>query len=146
MDWEALKADFILVAGLAGITLSPYTITVQMLRAPHTAPRLPAGKMAVYIFLWGDQCLKVGKVRQKTHARYTYQHYCPNSSMSNLAKSILREREGLGLIGIDERSVGKWIKENTDRLNFLLDGDDGAPVLSLLEAFVQCRLKPRFEG
>jgi len=36
--------------------------------------------------------------------------------------------------------------ENLDRTNFLLDERLGIPVLTLLEAFLQCRLRPRYEG
>lgn len=49
-------------------------------------------------------------------------------------------------MGSDESNVGQWIKKNTDRINFMLGENIGLPVLALLEAFLQCRLKPRFEG
>jgi hypothetical protein len=42
--------------------------------------------------------------------------------------------------------VGAWIKTNVDRTNYLLDAERGIPVLTLLESFLQCRLRPRFEG
>jgi hypothetical protein len=146
MDIKALVANFIRVADLAGVTVTPETLAVEILPAPHRPPILPAGKMGVYIFQWGNQCLKVGKAGPRTHARYRYQHYRPRSSNSNLAKSILKEQENLGIAGIDESNVGEWIKENTDRINILLENAAGVPVLNLLEAFLQCRLKPRFEG
>ena len=38
------------------------------------------------------------------------------------------------------------MKENTDRLNFVIDESRGKSALSLLEAFLQCRLRPCFEG
>jgi hypothetical protein len=66
--------------------------------------------------------------------------------MSTLAASILADRERLGLTHIDDGSVGGWIKENVDRVNFLMDERVGVPVLTLLETFLQCRLKPRYEG
>ena len=146
MDVKTLVANFIRAADLAGVTIRPEAVAVEMLPAPHRPRILPPGKMAVYIFHWGSQCLKVGKAGSKTRARYRYQHYNPRSSKSNLAKSILRDRENLGIAGIDKGNVGAWIKENTDRVNILLDDDAGAPVLSLLESFLQCCLRPRFEG
>jgi hypothetical protein len=50
------------------------------------------------------------------------------------------------LSGISESNVGEWTKANVDRVNFLLSVKFGIPVLTLLESFLQCRLKPQFEG
>ena len=102
--------------------------------------------MAVYVFVWNDICLKVGKVGPNSNARYTSQHYNPRSSNSNLAKSILQAKDNLGLINVSESNVGAWIKSNTDRINILLDANLGIPVVTLLESFLQCRLHPKFEG
>jgi hypothetical protein len=52
----------------------------------------------------------------------------------------------LGIEDISDKNVGTWIKTNTERVNFLIPESLGIPLLSLLEAFLQCRLKPRFEG
>jgi len=52
----------------------------------------------------------------------------------------------MGITEIGEHTVGHWIKQNTDRVNFLIPESFGIPLLSLLEAFLQCRLKPCFEG
>ncbi len=146
-DPQPLIRDFRIVADLAGVRVSDNALSVEKLPAPHTPPTaLPNGKMAVYVFVWKEQCLKVGKVGANSQARYTSQHYAPSSSNSNLAKSILSARDALGLSGMSESNVGSWIKANVDRLNFLLDVGCGVPVLTLLESFLQCRLRPRFEG
>lgn len=147
IDVEQIILDFVRVAGLAGLDVKGKDIQIERLPAPHTPPAtLPKGKMAVYVFHWNDQCLKVGKVGPKSQARYTSQHYSPNSSNSNLAKSILKDVSTLGIDGITDQTVGHWIKRNIDRVNFLIPESLGIPLLSLLEAFLQCRLKPRFEG
>lgn len=149
MSWDAEAAivDFREVAHLAGIALPDGAIAIEKLAAPHVPPtRLPGGKMAVYVFSKGEDILKVGKVGAKSQARYTSQHYNPGSAMSTLAASILADRDRLGLAHIDEAAVGPWIKENIDRVNFLMDERVGVPVLSLLESFLHCRLKPRYEG
>jgi len=149
MTWrpEAAIDDFRTVARLAGIEMPNGAISIESLSAPHVPPtRLPFGKMAVYVFSKGPEVLKVGKVGVKSQARYTRQHYNPGSAMSTLAASILADRERLGLGDVDEASVGRWIRENIDRVNFLMDERFGIPVLSLLETFLQCRLKPRYEG
>ncbi len=144
---DQLIKDFLQVAQLARLNIPDGSITTELLKAPHIPPKtLPSGKMAVYVFLWGDDCLKIGKVGPKSQARYTSQHYNPNSSNSNLAKSILKDKIKLGLHDLSESTVGNWIKSDTDRLNIILDERLGMPILSLLEAFLQCRLRPRFEG
>jgi hypothetical protein len=147
IDADKLIANFVLVAELAGVSIKQKDIKTENLLAPHIPPtRLPNGKMAVYVFTLGDQCLKIGKVGPKSQARYTSQHYNAKSSNSNLAKSVLKDKASIDLAQLDEYTVGNWIKQNTDRINFLIPESFGIPVLSLLEAFLQCQLRPRFEG
>jgi len=147
IDVEQIIHDFMYVAKLAGIKVKGADIEIEKMTAPHTPPSsLPTGKMAVYVFHWHNQCLKVGKVGPKSQARYTSQHYSPNSSNSNLAKSILKDVSALRIDGITDQNVGNWIKHNTDRINCILPTRLGIPLLTLLESFLQCRLKPRFEG
>jgi hypothetical protein len=144
---ESAIDDFRTVAPLAGVELSNDAISIEHLSAPHLPPtKLPFGKMAVYVFYKGSEVLKVGKVGAKSQARYTSQHYNPGSALSTLAASIVADRERFGLADIDNGSVGQWIRENIDRVNFLVDERCGVPVLSLLETFLQCRLRPRYEG
>lgn len=149
MTWcpEAAIDDFRTVARLAGVELPSGAIIIENLSAPHMPPtRLPIGKMAVYVFSRGPEFLKVGKVGVKSGPRYTSQHYNPGSAKSTLAASILADRERLGLGDVDEANIGQWIKENIDRVNFLIDERFGVSVLTLLESFLQCRLTPRYEG
>ena len=144
---DQLIADFASVSRIAGVSIPDDAITAEVLRKPHAPPTsLPPGKMAVYVFLCADSCLKVGKVGPRSQARYTSQHYNPNSSNSNLARSILKQGLTLGLPSLTETTVGNWIKTETDRVNFLLDQKLGIRVLCLMESFLQCRLKPKFEG
>lgn len=146
-ELTALIDDFRKVVVLAGVSLPPAALSVETLPAPHKPPSaLPSGKMAVYVFIWNGHCLKVGKVGPKSQARFTSQHYNPASSSSNLAKSLVAGHGKLGLSGITESNAGAWIKANADRVHFLLNTECGVPVLTLLESFLQCRLKPVFEG
>jgi len=147
VDAQALIQDFLRVASLAGAHLAESEIEVETLNAPHRPPsRLPAGKMAVYVFSYGDTVLKVGKAGPNSGARYTSQHYNAASAPSTLAASLLKGSEEIGVSGLTVESAGDWIKKNTHRTNFLMKTESGVPVLTLLEAFLQCKLKPRFEG
>jgi hypothetical protein len=59
-------------------------------------------------------------VGPKSQARYTSQHYNPQSSNSNLAESLLSVGSELGLSELSESNASTWIKNNVDRVNFLL--------------------------
>lgn len=149
MTWlpDLTLADFVTVARLAGVTLVTDDIRIEVLPAPH-APltRLPAGQMAAYVFTHGDDVLKVGKVGPKSQARYTSQHYNPRSAQSTLAASMIADAVRMGLGEADMAEIGSWIRANVDRVNILLPVRLGVPVLTLLESFLQCRLRPRYEG
>jgi len=49
----------------------------------------------------------------------------------------------LGISAADESTVGDWLRANTNRDHFYLSG---SRLTHLLEAFLQCRLNPLFEG
>jgi hypothetical protein len=143
---QDIARDFTAAAVLAGVPISASEIEIDELAAPHQRPPfLPKGKLAVYAFIYGDRCLKVGKAGEKSAARYCSQHYGMNAP-STLAKSLLSNQSRIGVSGLNEVNVGEWICQNTRRVNFLLPSSRGVFLLSLLEAFVQCRLNPEFEG
>jgi TolB-like protein len=67
-------------------------------------------------------------------------------TLSTLAASVLADRQRLGCGNVEASEVGAWIKRNVDRTNFLIDQRLGVPVLTLFDAYLQCRLRPRYEG
>jgi hypothetical protein len=149
MKWKPgqLLEDFLLVAELAGMKIRSEAINIEKLSRPHKPPSsLPKGKMAVYVFSEENRTLKVGKVGPRSQARYTSQHYNAGSVPGTLAASILKDQNSVARHAQNEANVSDWIKENTDRVNFILDVELGISVLTLLESFVQCRLRPVFEG
>jgi len=146
-ELERAISDFIQVARLAGNNLNFEDISIEHLGCPHISPKdIPKDKVAVYIFYFDKQCLKVGQVGKKSKARYSSQHYNPNSSNSNLAKTILKNQENMHLSGLTSDNISEWIKTHTHRVNILMNSSIAKPLLSLLEVFLQCRLNPIFEG
>ena len=142
-----LAEDCRRVAELAGFPLSENDLVIEQLPAPHKpSTRLPPGKMAVYLFRHRDRVLKVGKAGPNSEARYTSQHYSSRAAPSTLAASLLKHGPEVGIPELDEATVGDWIRQNTDRCNFLLDSGYPIRLLTLLESFLQCRLDPVFEG
>ena len=120
MTWapKEVLADFATVARLAGVSLTPSDLRLEELPAPHAPPaRLPAGHMAVYVFSFGADVLKVGKVGPKSQARYTSQHYNPGSAQSTLAASMIVDAEWLGFTPArpcrSSRPFQMWPSQNT---------------------------------
>jgi hypothetical protein len=153
--FDRLKDDISNLASLAGVNIVNGQLNIEPLEAPHKRPKSLSTK-AVYMFFIGELCLKVGKVNKNSKARFTSQHYNPWSSNSNLSKSILGAKELLAnkldkqmsesVLGLDDGSVGTWIERNCDRINIYLDSELSKHFLSLLEAFLQCKYNPLFEG
>ena len=112
---------------------------------PHTPHTLKRGTMGIYTFLYGDEFLKIGKAGPNSNARFFSQHYLPSSAQSNLSKSILEDDRMQGQ-GITEDNVGDWIKQNTRRIDILLDASLGIFTLELIEAALHYRYEPRYEG
>ncbi len=64
----------------------------------------------------------------------------------NMTDRVQDGKKDFGSSELTEISVGDWIKRNTDRLNFLINARLGDPLLTLLESFLKCKWRPRFEG
>lgn len=147
LNVKTIRAILAELAKLAGLTYSPDLVTIEIAVARHRRPTtLPSGKMAIYMFFHRGICLKVGRAYANSKARYVSHHYDPKSSRSNLAKSILKHRYDYEFIPSGSAHIGKWIENNMDRINILLLDDLGTYYLSLVEAFFQCYLQPRYEG
>lgn len=145
-DLETALNMFVTVAGLARVLVRRQDIEVEHLEAPHKPPSsLPKGKMAAYGFWYSGEWLKIGIAGPKSNARYTSQHYNPNSAPSTLAASLLKST------GISEKalfnrdSVGDWIKSNCHRVNILVNSNHGTLLLKLFESFLHLYLSPRYE-
>lgn len=112
---NTLVGYFLKIAALAGVNLNADDLHVEQLPAPHKSPtKLPTGKMAVYIFVYGDIVLKVGKVGPKSNARYTSQHYT-GSAPSTLAKSLINRGNEVGINDLSAAtvSIAKTPKKDT---------------------------------
>ena len=146
-DIENALTAFRTVAELAGDPIAADEISIEYLQAPHHPPtRLPAGKMAVYGFWAEGGWLKIGKAGPKSNARYMVQHYNAQSAPSTLAKSLANDPHMLAVESFDPDNPGAWMKAMTHRVNILLSSKRRKELLSLLEAFLHLRLRPRYEG
>jgi len=148
MDFDKIIDDFISICKIAGLKLSKKEIEKTEWHAGegHKPEKLKKGYMAVYIFTnpLNTECYKVGKVFKNSNARFQTQHYSPSSSRSNLAKSLLDDYTVNG--NFTQDNISEWIKQNTTRTNLLIDAKKAISTLNLLEAFLQVKLDPKYEG
>lgn len=156
-DLQRLVDDFATVAAIAGMGIHRHEIAAEFHSAPHQRPgSLPKFRQAVYGFMLGERCLKVGKAGPLSPPRYTSHHYNPRSSGSNLAKSLLGSAGRLkgevpapihaAVESLSDADIGAWIERSTSRFNILIGAEFEEYELSFLESFVQCRLRPLYEG
>ena len=147
---------FRVLQGKYGCRVDPNEIGHECLPAPHSVGNLPPNRGAVYIFkLHGSseapagphRALKVGKAGPNSNARFRYQHYRSGSARSTLAGVIENNFPLHDFPGIDfpTMDIEGWIRKNTDRDNFFVDGSQQR-LLSLLEVYIKGRLGPVFEG
>ena len=148
-DWRediisALK-DFGAVSKLAGERVDLGRTDVEFLCAPHKPKPLPKGRVAVYGFWFDGTWLKIGRTGENSNARYVSQHYT-GSAQSTLAGSIREDRLMQSISGLDGEARAAWIKRETSRVNILVPSTSSKALMSLLEAFLHVRLRPRYEG
>ena len=140
---DELRDILIGVVRLAGTHIDNLQIEIIDRGCPHKPKSLPAGKMGIYMFKYGERFLKIGKAGPKSNARFHSQHYNPDSSNSNLAKYLIGDNDISLIAGM---SIGEWIRTNVRRIDILLDPSLGIHVLSLVEAFLHCKFNPKYEG
>lgn len=119
---------------------------IEVISAPHKSKTLPYGMMAIYMFYYQDKFLKIGKAGPSSNARFNSQHYSPESSNSNLAKSMLNDAAGNPWSACDGTNIGQWIKDNTGRINIYIDEKIDRAILNLFEAILHCKYDPKYEG
>lgn len=100
--------------------------------------------MAVYMFLFNSDFLKIGKANHRSNARFCSHHYSL-SAPSTLAKSLLADYEMISF-NITPSNVKDWIKTNCRRIDIIIDADLGVFALDLIEGIMHYKYEPRYEG
>ena len=113
---------------------------------PHRPPGALRGRGAVYSFFWPErgEFLKVGKAGSGTEQRYRYQHYGAKAR-STLFKDLRGNCRELG-VPCEDGALKDWMHQHLARADILLAPGYDDFALSLLEAFLHLRWRPRFEG
>ena len=130
-----------------------YSIIIKDKGKSHLTEDLPKEKMGVYAFYYKENTntpgifLKIGKAGPNSNARWKNQHYDPHSSKSNLSKSLLTDNSFKNKTGINEQNVGQWIKDNTQRIEIIMDYKAlGIFALELVESSLHYKYEPKYEG
>lgn len=141
-----------LIIGTTNLAGKPfvYGVDFKIIHQPlhHKPAKLEPGFMAVYTFLWGNTFLKVGQVGPKSNARYQSQHYLTfrnRPDASTLARSITDDTS-MNYLGLNDDTVGDWIRNNCERFDVLIDAKYGKIVLNFIEGLLQYKLEPKYEG
>lgn len=134
---DELKGQIISVIQMAGTNILESQIQIIDRGIPHKPVGLPKGNFGIYSFQYENDFLKIGMVGQNSNARFVSQHYIPNSSQSNLAKSILMDSD-FSSFNLTADTVGEWIKLNVRRIDFIIDASLGVFVLNPLGVFQYC--------
>lgn len=156
---EKILDGFYTAIAAASISDKTVHITHKICLPLHENCVLPKGKCAVYVFSlthdYGSKCpagahrvIKVGKVGPNSNPRFQYQHYNPKSAQSTLGGRLITYPvlwPYLGISSLKEGQVEGWLKSNTDRDHFFLDGDQ-LLMRDALEVYLKGLLGPVFEG
>lgn len=140
-----LKDELLHVIRSLNVKIDDEQIHILDRGIPHKLTKLNEDYMVVYTFAFQERYLKIGKAGPKSFARVNSHHYNPNSSNSNLSKSMLSDRDFCSF-ALTEESIKDWIKNNTARLDILMEKRLGIFVLNFVEAFLHLKFQPKYEG
>lgn len=126
-----------------GYELNNDDYCIEDMGCPHKQPKkMPDGYAAIYIFVYHNEFLKIGKANAKSNARFVSQHY-GFSAPSTLAKSICSDEEFISL-GVNQDNVKSWMMEHLHRINIYVKSNKATT--ELVEAVLHYAFRPRFEG
>lgn len=143
---EEIKNLIISTSKVIGKPITENDFYIEHQPCKHKPKSLPKGKMAVYTFVHKGCFLKVGQANFKSNARYQSQHYNPNSSNSNLAKSLIKDKEFNYNLKFEDENIGQWIMENCERFDVIIDKNFGKSFLNFIEGLLQYKYSPKYEG
>lgn len=114
-------------------------VSVQALFPPHSNQReLPAGMMCVCVFRLSNECICMKFAKARTQQQIDRQY--DFRARGSFARDELKMRPHIG-----ENHVSDWIKESTDRYDFIIPEEFGKDVLSLMEIFLRFRIPRLFD-
>ncbi len=123
----------------------------------HQPTTLKNNEKGVYVFLYGNCCFRVGKAGNKSQARWNSHHYnLDESTPSTFPKSIKKDIERFKnffptekhqeIEQLNKDNMKAWIQNNISRIEFKISSDQSDFALNFLEALIQFRLTPEYEG
>jgi len=141
---EEIKNIIIETSSTLGMPLDEKDFYILYQPKNHIPKKLPKKKMAVYSFVYNGVFLKIGQAGSNSNARYESQHYYPNSTNSNLAKSLLNDP--LFKDFLSEDMITNWIRKNCERYDIIIDAHYGKNTLNYIEGLLHKKYNPKYEG
>lgn len=152
---ENLLQTFLEVVKLADCALPQDGIRLQI-SPPGECPRTLHEVKIVYAFILGNLCIKVGKAAPRTRASGRLRNHYNPRDQGALAFTILHNTERLKAAcspvmrpevdRISETNVKSWMTEHITCVWFEMDRSADNFTVGFLEAFLQYKLRPLFEG
>lgn len=146
-----LKEEFVLITGVE------CSVTYLEKGSQHRPSSLSNNQKGVYVFLNDNYCFKVGKAGSQSKARWNSHHYnLDRTTPSTLSKSIVKDKlrfksffpieKHQEIEDLTPENIREWIQNNISRMEFLISGSETDITLNFLEALIQFRLMPEYEG
>lgn len=135
-----LKSAFLNYLTLQSLPLEDFEI--EFLKAPHKSEALPKDKMAIMLFIYKEEILKIGIAGSDSNPRFQYQHYLVKGNGSTLAKSLINDVNFKH--GYDNENIGDWIKQNCSRINIFVSTRQNRTTMDLLKVFLASKFSPKY--
>ena len=148
---DKLKEEFVLMTGI-----ECEAIFLEK-GIDHRPSSLSSNQKGIYVFLNANFCFKVGKAGSKSQARWNSHHYnLDGTTPSTFPKSIIKDLKRFKhffpnhkhneIESLNAENMREWIQNNVSRMEFIISVNETDFALNFLEALIQFRLKPEYEG
>ncbi len=140
-----IKAELLNAIRSLKVKIDDEQIAILDRGIPHNLTKLKEDYMVVYTFAFQGRYLKIGKAGPKSLSRVNNHHYNPDSSESNLSKSILSDPD-FQRFSLTKDNIKEWIQSNTLRIDIQIESGLGISVLNFIEACLHLKFQPKYEG
>ena len=110
---------------------------------PHKREDLKKGQFGIYIFILGDEALKIGHAEWNRRLWFGYQQYSPRVDPYTLASLILQD-EAMKSYDLTEKTIARWMMETLRRIDVLVDESLGLAAAELIDRALNYKYTPRY--
>ncbi len=112
---------------------------------PHRWEALPEGHYGIFIFLWGDNVLKIGHAEWNRRMWFGYQQYSSKLVSRTLASALMKDKN-MKCYHLESETLSRWMMESLRRIDILIDESVGLLTVELIDKALNYRYSPRYEN